>query len=101
MGNPKQELWIARNVPYCAPCALGIGALFDFMTGEMRRAPHWVRAIRFEWVFRLILEPRRLWRRYLVGNTRFLSHVIANWATQRTGLCASGAARSSDGNLGK
>jgi alpha-1,3-mannosyltransferase len=101
MGNPKQELWIAQNVPYCAPCALGIGALFDFMTGEVRRAPHWVRAIRFEWVFRLILEPRRLWRRYLIGNARFLAHVFATWATQRIGLRASGADGPDSRDLGK
>jgi exopolysaccharide biosynthesis WecB/TagA/CpsF family protein len=91
MGNPKQELWIARNVPSCAPCALGIGALFDFMTGEVKRAPHWIRAIRSEWVFRLLIEPRRLWRRYLIGNARFLAHVLVSWATQRIGLRASGA----------
>jgi alpha-1,3-mannosyltransferase len=85
MGNPNQELWISRNIPHCAPCALGVGALFDFLTGEARRAPRWMRAVRFEWLFRLACEPRRLWRRYLIGNAAFLAYVFALWVAQRTG----------------
>jgi alpha-1,3-mannosyltransferase len=85
MGNPNQELWISRNIPHCAPCALGVGALFDFLTGEARRAPRWMRAVRFEWLFRLAHEPRRLWRRYLIGNAAFLAYVFGLWAAQRAG----------------
>jgi exopolysaccharide biosynthesis WecB/TagA/CpsF family protein len=77
MGNPTQELWIARHIPGCAPCAIGVGGLFDFVAGNVQRAPGWIRAARLEWVFRLALEPRRLWRRYLIGNARFLAHVLA------------------------
>jgi exopolysaccharide biosynthesis WecB/TagA/CpsF family protein len=77
MGNPRQELWIARNIPQCAPCALGVGALFDFIAGEVRRAPRWVRAVRLEWLFRLALEPGRLWQRYMIGGAKFLGRVIA------------------------
>jgi exopolysaccharide biosynthesis WecB/TagA/CpsF family protein len=80
MGNPRQELWIAQNIPHCAPCALGVGALFDLIAGDARRAPRWVRGLRFEWLFRLTLEPCRLWRRYLIGGARFLAYVIAVWA---------------------
>jgi alpha-1,3-mannosyltransferase len=85
MGNPKQELWIAQHVPRCAPCCLGVGALFDFLAGDVRRAPRWIRAVRCEWMFRLALEPRRLWRRYLVGNAKFIAYLAALWVAQRTG----------------
>jgi alpha-1,3-mannosyltransferase len=77
MGNPKQEDWIARHIPYCAPCAIGVGALFDFLAGNVPRAPRWIRTLRLEWLFRLSREPRRLWRRYLIGNTKFLAYVLS------------------------
>ncbi|MCX7304380.1 MAG: WecB/TagA/CpsF family glycosyltransferase [Hyphomicrobiales bacterium] len=77
MGVPKQELWIAEKLT-AAHCtvAMGIGALFDFASGAVPRAPHWVRALRSEWVYRLIREPRRLGHRYLVGNPVFLGNVV-------------------------
>lgn len=77
MGNPRQEAWIARHIPRCAPCAIGVGALFDFAAGNVTRAPRWIRTLRLEWLFRLSQEPRRLWRRYLIGNTRFLAYVFS------------------------
>jgi len=82
MGNPQQELWIARNIPSCASCGIGVGALFDFMGGVVPRAPDWVRAARSEWLYRLAREPGRLWHRYLVGNPRFLGHVLASRAAR-------------------
>jgi alpha-1,3-mannosyltransferase len=85
MGNPIQELWIAQHVPRCAPCCLGVGALFDFLAGDVKRAPRWIRAIRCEWMFRLALEPRRLWRRYLIGNAKFIAYLAVAWVAQRTG----------------
>jgi len=77
MGVPKQELWIAENLTseHCT-IAMGIGALFDFASGTVPRAPQWVRRMRSEWVYRMIREPRRLGRRYLVGNPRFIGHVL-------------------------
>jgi alpha-1,3-mannosyltransferase len=80
LGNPAQEVWLARNFD-ATGCALGIavGALFDFMAGEYSRAPKWVRSARLEWVYRLALEPRRLASRYLVGNPSFLGKVLALW----------------------
>ncbi len=77
MGNPQQELWIADNLQ-ATGCrlAFGVGALFDFVTGNVRRAPSWIRATRMEWLYRLIQEPRRLWRRYLIGNFLFLFRVL-------------------------
>ena len=77
MGVPKQELWIADKLTadHCT-VAMGIGALFDFASGAVPRAPYWVRAMRSEWVYRLIREPRRLGHRYLVGNPIFLGNVL-------------------------
>jgi alpha-1,3-mannosyltransferase len=77
MGNPQQELWLEDNLG-ATGCrlAFGVGALFDFITGNVRRAPVWIRSARIEWLHRLILEPRRLWRRYLVGNFLFICRVF-------------------------
>src|SRR5262245_36380673 len=66
LGNPKQELWIdAHGAATGAPLVVGVGALFDFMSGRVPRAPEWVRQLRCEWLHRLALEPRRLAGRYL------------------------------------
>lgn len=80
MGNPDQELWLRSNLA-ATGCRLGfaIGALFDFMAGEAQRAPSWVQAARLEWVYRLAHEPRRLWRRYVLGNPLFLARVLGQW----------------------
>ena len=65
-GVPMQDLWIARNAHRLHPrICLGVGALFDFLAGRVRRAPAWVRRARCEWVWRLASEPRRMARRYL------------------------------------
>ncbi len=76
-GNPLQERWIASRIDgrHCA-VALGVGALFDFLAGETKRAPAWVRAARLEWLWRLGLEPGRLWRRYVLGNPLFLARML-------------------------
>lgn len=76
MGNGIQERWVKRLVPEIALSAWGVGALFDFLAGEVRRAPLWMRWLGAEWVYRLVLEPRRLWRRYLLGNPKFLFRVL-------------------------
>lgn len=82
-GNPRQELWIARALDgrHCAVAA-GVGALFDFMAGEARRAPVAVRRLRMEWAWRLAHEPARLWRRYLLGSPAFLARVVAQKLTR-------------------
>ena len=77
MGVPRQELFVAQNrealqVPVCW-C---VGALFEYYSGSRARAPAWMRRCGFEWLFRLVLEPRRMWRRYLVGNVRFVRGVL-------------------------
>ena len=74
LGCPKQERWMAahRDVLRCP--MLGVGAAFDFIAGAKRQAPAWMQRAGLEWLFRLVTEPKRLWRRYLIGNPRFLYH---------------------------
>jgi N-acetylglucosaminyldiphosphoundecaprenol N-acetyl-beta-D-mannosaminyltransferase len=77
MGSPAQEYWIASNLKRTgARFALGVGGSFDHLSGLSRRAPAWMQRIGFEWLYRLLREPRRLWRRYLIGNTAFVWLVI-------------------------
>jgi N-acetylglucosaminyldiphosphoundecaprenol N-acetyl-beta-D-mannosaminyltransferase len=84
LGSPKQDLWMAAHRERLeAPLLVGVGAAFDFFTGRVRQAPRWMMRIGLEWLFRLFHEPRRLWRRYLLGNPRFVVNVIL----QRTGIC--------------
>ena len=81
MGVPQQDLWLARNAHRLAPAlTLGVGALFDFLAGRVWRAPAPVRKARLEWVWRLAMEPRRMARRYLVGNVTFLARAARHAA---------------------
>jgi exopolysaccharide biosynthesis WecB/TagA/CpsF family protein len=78
LGNPAQEHFIATHFQSMeCRIAIGVGALFDFWTGRISRAPKWVRAVRAEWVYRLLREPRRLWRRYIFGNCRFVWRLLS------------------------
>ncbi|HTN52308.1 MAG TPA: WecB/TagA/CpsF family glycosyltransferase [Anaeromyxobacter sp.] len=80
-GAPKQELWMHRHRDRLAPAVLlGVGASLDFVAGRVRRAPRWVSRAGLEWLWRLLREPRRLWRRYLVEDPRFLAVL---WRTMR------------------
>jgi N-acetylglucosaminyldiphosphoundecaprenol N-acetyl-beta-D-mannosaminyltransferase len=73
ISTPKQERWMAAHVGrLSAPVLAGVGAAFDFQAGMKRQAPRWVQKNGLEWVFRLLMEPRRLWRRYLINNPWFL-----------------------------
>lgn len=77
MGTPTQELWIAQNMRATnARVVMGVGGLFDFFGGRAQRAPVWIRKINMEWSYRLLQEPGRLWRRYLIGNPVFLYRVL-------------------------
>lgn len=72
MGNPLQESWILENAGHLpARVFIGVGALFDFLSGQASRAPTWIRKIRMEWFYRLCREPRRLGRRYTVDVVTF------------------------------
>lgn len=75
-GTPLQEFWLADHFA-ATRCQLGfcVGGLLDFVSGAKPRAPLWVRRIRMEWIYRLMLEPGRMWRRYILGNIRFLARV--------------------------
>jgi beta-1,4-glucosyltransferase len=73
LGNPRQEEWIRQNMGALnANLLVSVGALLDFLSGGVRRAPMWVQKIRFEWLYRLAQEPQRLLRRYTVDIARFL-----------------------------
>jgi exopolysaccharide biosynthesis WecB/TagA/CpsF family protein len=72
-GAPLQEEWINKHSKYVtAPVMIGVGGLFDFYSGNIPRAPIWMREIGIEWIYRLLQEPQRMWRRYVVGNPLFL-----------------------------
>jgi exopolysaccharide biosynthesis WecB/TagA/CpsF family protein len=73
MGNPRQELWIAQNIPTLCNCGIGVGAWFDFLTGSVPRAPVWIRRARLEWIYRMSREPRRLFGRYFIGGMTFVA----------------------------
>jgi N-acetylglucosaminyldiphosphoundecaprenol N-acetyl-beta-D-mannosaminyltransferase len=85
LGAPKQDLWVARQRPHLdAAALLAVGAAFDFHSGGLRRAPAWMQRNGLEWAFRLYAEPRRLARRYVVTNTRFVALLIRDlWARAR------------------
>ena len=74
LGCPKQERWMAAHRESLRCTMVGVGAAFDFIAGAKSQAPRWVQRRGLEWLFRLLAEPRRLWRRYLIGNPRFLYH---------------------------
>jgi N-acetylglucosaminyldiphosphoundecaprenol N-acetyl-beta-D-mannosaminyltransferase len=73
LGTPKQERWMADRLGAMDGVMVGVGAVFDLLAGRTTRAPGWMHQLGLEWVFRLICEPRRLWKRYLYGNPRFVA----------------------------
>ena len=83
MGNPGQELWAARNHAAMPAPILCVGAFLDFTAGRVARAPRILRDLRLEWVYRLLQEPRRLARRYLLGNAGFLLAVLQQRAARQ------------------
>lgn len=77
MGTPLQEKWVDKHLSANhARVVISVGALLDFVSGRVARAPGWVRKMRSEWLYRLWLEPSRLWRRYIFGIPIFLGHVL-------------------------
>jgi N-acetylglucosaminyldiphosphoundecaprenol N-acetyl-beta-D-mannosaminyltransferase len=80
LGTPKQDLWMGEfRDKLEAPVLIAVGAAFNFHAGRLPQAPRWMQRIGLEWLYRLIKEPRRLWRRYLVGNPRFLWLLMRQW----------------------
>ena len=83
LGCPKQERWMARNAHRVGAMMIGVGAAFDFHAGSMKEAPDWMQGLGLEWLHRLAQEPRRLWRRYLVHNPRFIMKFTRQWLSQK------------------
>ena len=84
-GAPKQEIWINRfsnTLP--VKTMVGVGGSFEMLSGQFPRAPQWMQRVGLEWLFRLGLEPGRLWSRYLIGNLRFMQIVAWQWIAQST-----------------
>ncbi|NJM65390.1 MAG: WecB/TagA/CpsF family glycosyltransferase [Acaryochloris sp. RU_4_1] len=76
LGCPKQELWMAQQQGKLEAVMIGVGAAFAFHSGETSQAPRWMMAAGLEWLYRLAVEPRRLWQRYLINNPVFLILLI-------------------------
>jgi N-acetylglucosaminyldiphosphoundecaprenol N-acetyl-beta-D-mannosaminyltransferase len=88
LSTPKQEFWMAAHVGRLdAPVLIGVGAAFDFLAGIKKQAPRWMRRSGLEWLFRLLQEPRRLWRRYFTIVPRYmilaLGQLLKEWMTSR------------------
>jgi N-acetylglucosaminyldiphosphoundecaprenol N-acetyl-beta-D-mannosaminyltransferase len=84
-GAPRQEAWIHENFANLGVCvAIGVGGLFDFYSGSIPRAPVWMREVGIEWIYRLIQEPRRMYKRYLVGNFLFMLRVLRHGRVVRS-----------------
>jgi N-acetylglucosaminyldiphosphoundecaprenol N-acetyl-beta-D-mannosaminyltransferase len=76
LGTPKQERWMHEHRDKLqVPMLVSVGAAFDLLSGRRNQAPQWMREHGFEWLFRLIQEPRRLWRRYLICGPQFIAHL--------------------------
>jgi exopolysaccharide biosynthesis WecB/TagA/CpsF family protein len=94
-GCPRQERWVRAHRESLAMPSLAVGAAFDYLAGNLQRPPKWMQDHGLEWLARLIQEPRRLWRRYLVTNAQFIWHFVI----ARSGIARSkkvnGSARSS------
>ena len=77
ISSPKQDLWMDEHLGKLPVTMVGVGAAFDFHAGMVRRAPKWAQRAGLEWLFRLVSEPRRLWRRYLILAPKFVFLLIA------------------------
>ena len=94
MGTPKQELWVEHNAARLNTDVLWtVGALFDYVSGRVPRAPGWLADNGLEWIFRLAIEPQRMWRRYLLGNPVFISRVMAQARARQHAVAAAPAPR--------
>ncbi len=95
LGNPKQELWMGRNASRLRiPAMIGIGGTFNFIAGRVKRAPRWMQRCGAEWIYRIIQEPGRLWRRYAYGLVKFSYLAACELAKKARGANAAGARES-------
>ena len=72
LGAPKQECWMADHQGKIQGFMVGVGAAFDYLAGNIRRAPEWMQTSNMEWFFRLLQDPKRLFKRYMVTNAKFI-----------------------------
>jgi N-acetylglucosaminyldiphosphoundecaprenol N-acetyl-beta-D-mannosaminyltransferase len=72
LGCPKQEYWMAHQQGHIHAVMIGVGAAFAFHSGEVKQAPRWIMAVGLEWLYRFAVEPKRLWKRYLINNPAFI-----------------------------
>lgn len=76
-SSPKKEYWINKYINQLnIPFVMGVGGSFDVVAGVTERAPKWVQIRGFEWLYRLVQEPRRMWRRYVIGNAQFIGYTV-------------------------
>lgn len=83
LGSPKQEFWAADHAATIPAVLLPVGAAFDFHSGRIRRAPRWMQRTGLEWLFRLAMDPRRLFGRYVTTNSRFVAGVLREELARR------------------
>jgi N-acetylglucosaminyldiphosphoundecaprenol N-acetyl-beta-D-mannosaminyltransferase len=84
VGAPKQEKWIYQyRDQYAIPLSLGVGASFDFVAGSLKRAPFWMQKLGFEWFYRFLMEPRRLFKRYFIDGARYFGLTFGEWRKSR------------------
>ncbi len=91
IGCPKQEVWMSKHRGRLNMPMLGVGAAFDFHAGRVKQAPAWLQGIGLEWLFRLLMEPKRLWRRYTWHNPRFMLFFIGQLLGGHKGISVSQA----------
>lgn len=84
LGSPKQDFWMNMHRSCLdVPVMVGVGAAFDFLAGTKPQAPRWMQRTGFEWLFRLCCEPKRLWKRYLIGNSLFVYYLLRPFFSKR------------------
>ena len=89
ISTPKKERWVARRMrDLRAPVVMGVGGSLDVLAGVTRRAPRWMQRLGLEWLYRLMLEPRRMWRRYLLGNIEFAAITLREAVRARRERCS-------------
>lgn len=76
LGAPKQERWMAEHQGEVKGFMVGVGAAFDYLAGNIQRAPQWMQNCSLEWLYRLLQDPKRLFKRYLITNTKFIWHAV-------------------------
>ena len=89
MPSPQKEYWLSENFGRLGvPFALGVGGSFDVFAGAISRAPLWMREAGLEWAYRLSQEPSRMWKRYLIGNMRFVALVAGEMRRRGRGAAS-------------